>query len=682
MNRPLLALFLFPLVGISAMLGGGGCGASQAVPPGVASAQDNGPPAADRAAEPEQEAAAEPNEFTNRLSRETSPYLLLHAHNPVDWYPWGPEALARAKREKKVIFLSIGYSSCHWCHVMERESFLDQEIAQFMNEHFVCIKVDREERPDVDAIYMAALQVYNQLSGTGRGGGWPLSMFLTPEGKPFFGGTYFPARDGDRGATTGFLTILQRVDEIWSASSERVAADAEVITRYVKQQLESQRPEQAPPIARDLAEAVFKALQEQFDAEYGGFGFAAADPQRPKFPEPSNLVFLIDYARRTNDQEAIRLLTVTLEKMAMGGIRDHLGGGFHRYSVDRFWRIPHFEKMLYDNGQLAAVYADAFQLTGREDFRRVADELLEFVRRELTAEGGGFYAALDAESESEEGKFYRWTKEEVRTALSDAEFELFAAVYGIDRPPNFEEQYYAPQLDAPLSATASRRKVAEADLDQRLAPIRRKLFEVRAARPRPLTDTKILTGWNGLMIRGFAVAGDRFKNPDYLEAARAAARFVLAELQTEDGRLLRTYGRGQAKLNAYVDDYAFMISGLIALHEATGEKTWLDAAQRLMDKQIELFWDEANGGFFYTSNDHETLLARSKNPIDGARPSGGSVSAHNLVALGRQLDKPDYLAKAERTIQEIADLLDRSPGAAPRMVVAAQQWLDATTAAP
>ncbi|MDP6468617.1 MAG: thioredoxin domain-containing protein, partial [Pirellulaceae bacterium] len=541
-----------------------------------------------------------------------------------------------------------------------------------------CIKVDREERPDVDTIYMTSLHVYNQLSGSGRGGGWPLSMFLTPEGQPFFGGTYFPARDGDRGASTGFSSLLQRVHEIWSANAEKVEADAEMITRYVKEQLESRQPVALTPIDEKVQQKVLAALEEQFDADYGGFGYQPTNPMRPKFPEPSNLVFLIEYAKRTRDEEAIQLLSVTLERMAMGGIRDHLGGGFHRYSVDRFWRIPHFEKMLYDNGQLASVYADAHLLTGREDFKRVTDEMLTFVLREMTDERGGFYSALDAESENEEGKFYRWTKDELKEALSDDEFELFAAVYGINDEPNFEEHYYAPQYSKALAVTAASMKIDESELDARLVPIREKLFDIRAARPRPLTDTKILTGWNGLMIRGFAVAGTNFNNAAYIQAAGDAATFVLDELLTEDGRLLRTYGRGQAKLNAYVDDYAFMIDGLIALHDATQDRKWLDAADALMAKQIELFWDEANGGFFYTSNDHETLLARGKNPVDGARPSGGSVSAQNLVALGSRLERPEYLAMAERSIQAISGLLERAPAAAPRMVAAVVQWLEAT----
>jgi uncharacterized protein YyaL (SSP411 family) len=616
--------------------------------------------------------------YTNRLAKETSPYLLLHAHNPVDWYPWGPEAFERAKREKKVIFLSIGYSSCHWCHVMERESFLDKDIAAFMNKHFVCVKVDREERPDVDKIYMTGLQVYNQLNGSRQGGGWPLSMFLTPAGQPFFGGTYFPARDGDRGVSTGFFTLLKRVHEVWSENSEQVESEAKMITGYIKDQLESRQPIALTPIDAKLQLAVLAELDEQFDAEYGGFGYEPTNPMRPKFPEPSNLVFLIEYAKRTKDERAIQLLTVTLERMAMGGIRDHLGGGFHRYSVDRFWRIPHFEKMLYDNGQLASVYADAYLLTGREDFKRVTDEMLTFVLREMTDESGGFYSALDAESEDVEGKFYRWTKDELEKALSDTEFELFAEVYGINAQPNFEIHFYAPQYSKTLAATAAEMKIAEAELDARLVPIRKKLFDIRAARPRPLTDTKILTGWNGLMIRGFAVAGANFKNDSYIQAASDAATFVLDELRTEDGRLLRTYGQGHAKLNAYVDDYAFIIDGLIALHDATQDRKWLDAADALMAKQIELFWDEANGGFFYTSNDHETLLARGKNPIDGARPSGGSVSAQNLVALGSRLNNPDYLAKAERTIQAVSGLFERAPSAVPRMVIAAVEWLEAT----
>ena len=610
------------------------------------------------------------NQPSNRLANETSLYLWMHRHNPVDWYPWGEEALAKAKKENKPIFLSIGYSSCHWCHVMERESFLDKEIAAALNKHFVCIKVDREERPDIDSIYMTSLQVYMQLTGAGRGGGWPLSMFLTPDAKPFFGGTYFPARDGDRGAATGFLTLVERVQQVWGENKATIEKDADTITRLVKQQLDGRRDRAPEAVSDKLPLESLAFLDETYDAKFGGFGFDEADPRRPKFPEPSNLFFLIDHIDRSGDRRAREMLIGTLDRMAMGGIRDHLGGGFHRYSVDRYWAIPHFEKMLYDNGQLASVYSEAYRLTKRAEYRRVVEELLDFVLREMTDSQGGFRAALDAESEHEEGKFYRWEKSEVEKLLGPDDFALFAAIYGLDGEPNFEAEYYAPQLKTPLADLATQRGTTAEKLAAQLTPLCRKLLVARDKRPRPLTDEKILTGWNGLMIRGFADAGRIFAEKRYTAAAARAADFVLAKLRRKDGRLLRSYNKGQAKLNAYLDDYAFLVDGLIALYRASGDKKWLTAADELTAKQIEFYWDETNHGFYFTSDDHESLLARGKNPVDGAQPSGNSVSAQNLVYLATALDRPDYLAKAEQLIDATSGLLDRSPGAAPRLVIA------------
>ena len=632
------------------------------------------------AAQADEEKKPKPQEkqkqqHTNRLAKETSPYLLLHAHNPVDWYPWNEEALTKAKKEKKLIFLSIGYSSCHWCHVMERESFLDEEIAALLNKHFVCIKVDREERPDVDTTYMTALNVFNQLTQSGRGGGWPLSMFLTPDAKPFFGGTYFPARDGDRGAQTGFLTLLKKVQEVWGKDSETIQADAESIAKFTRTELEGQRPDPLFKLDESLLEQTQEALETQYDETYGGFGYNPRNPMRPKFPEPSNLLFLIDRVDKTNDERAQEMLVGTLERMAMGGIRDHLGGGFHRYSVDRYWRIPHFEKMLYDNGQLATVYTEAYLITKRDDFRRVVVEMLDFVIREMRDEQGGFYSALDAESENEEGKFYRWEKAEVEKVLSKEEFKLFAPNYQLNGSPNFEEDYYALQFDVPLRETAEKQKIDESKLDAKLAPIRKKLLAERDKRKRPLTDTKILTSWNGLMIRGFADAGRGLNEPRFVEAAKEAANFVLKELRTEEGRLLRTYGQGEAKLNAYLNDYAFLVDGLIALYQATDDKQWLKHAEELTEKELELFWDEDRGGFFFTSDDHESLLARSKNPYDGAQPSGNSVSAQNLIYLAKELDRPEYREKAEKTIRSVSTLLTRAPAAAPRMMIAVSDLL-------
>ena len=607
---------------------------------------------------------------TNRLAKETSPYLLEHAHNPVDWFPWGEEALAKAKKEGKLIFLSIGYSSCHWCHVMERESFLDEEIAKFLNEHFVAIKVDREERPDIDAVYMTALQMYNQLAGSPRGGGWPLSMFLTPEGDPFVGGTYFPARDGDRGeGTTGFLTVARRIQDIWEKDPPRVRDDAQTIAKFTKAEMEKRRGALTVALDEALLVGCQEALAEQFDEKYGGFGYTP-DGRRPKFPEPSNLFFLLDRVRRTDNAAAKRMLFQTLEKMAQGGIRDHLGGGFHRYSVTRTWQIPHFEKMLYDNGQLASVYAQAHELSGRDDFRRVAVELCEFVLRELTDAGGGFYAALDADSEGEEGKFYRWEKGEVEQSLSAEEFALFAKVYGLAGEPNFEEKFYVPQLALPLAAVAADLKLSESDLETRLIPIRQKLLVVRNKRPRPRTDNKILTADNGLMIGGLADAGRILKEPRYVAAAEKAADFVLQNLHVADGKLLRTYAGGQAKLNAYLNDYAFLANGLIRLRQATGKGRWLDAATAITAKQVELFRDDRVGGFFFTSSDHEALLARGKDLTDGAIPSGNSVAAHNLIFLATAVHQPDYLPLAAKTIAASVVATQSNPAAAPLMLSA------------
>jgi uncharacterized protein YyaL (SSP411 family) len=634
--------------------------------------------------------AAEPGKAANRLAKETSPYLQQHGHNPVDWYPWGKEALEKAKREGKVIFLSIGYSSCHWCHVMERESFEDAEIAKYLNEHFVCIKVDREERPDIDAIYMAALSVYNQLAGTGRGGGWPLSMFLTPEAEPFVGGTYFPARDGDREGVTGFYQLAQKVQDFWAKEPDRIRGDAQTVVKFTKAELEKRRGSLAVPLDDSLPAATLEGLAEEFDPKYGGFGYTP-DGRRPKFPEPSNLFFLLDRVRRTGDEKAQEMLVATLEKMALGGIRDHLGGGFHRYSVDRYWRIPHFEKMLYDNGQLASVYAMASEeregkARGVEEvvgvghptesdaqrrlFRQVARELCDFVIREMTDGSGGFYTALDADSEGVEGKYYRWDKQEIEKALTAEEFALFASTYGLDRSPNFEEHFYALQFVRLMGEIAAEQKLSTDQLEAKLAPMRKKLLAIRDKRKRPLTDTKILTAENGLMIGGLADAGRVLKEPRYVAAAEKAADFVLTKLRTADGRLMRSYAGGEGRLNAYLNDYAFLVSGLIRLHEATNNARWLDEAAALTAKQIELFHDGAGGGFFFTSSDHESLLARAKELVDGAQPSGNSVSAHNLIYLAKAKAKPEYLDLAEKTIGVTLPILQANATAAPLLVTA------------
>jgi uncharacterized protein YyaL (SSP411 family) len=607
----------------------------------------------------------------NRLAKETSPYLLGHAHNPVDWYPWGEEALAKAKQEGKLILLSIGYSSCHWCHVMERESFEDEEIAAALNKDYVCIKIDREERPDIDHQFMTALRIFQQLSGGRGGGGWPLTMILTPEGKPLFGGTYFPARDGDRGQATGFLTLIKRVQELWSEKADKIRQDATTIADFTRRELEAARLGPLVKLDEALVRNAQTALAEEFDPKFGGFGYSESNPQRPKFPEPSNLVFLLERVRRAKDAKAQEMLAFTLEHMAAGGIYDHIGGGFHRYSVDRMWQIPHFEKMLYDNAQVASVYAAAGALLSRDDFQQIARETCDFMLRELRDAGGGFYAALDAETEGEEGKFYRWTREELQAALSEAEYTLAAEIYGFDDAPNFEGQWYVPQLARPLAQSAKARKLTFAQLREQLQPIRDKLLAARNKRTRPLTDTKVLTAENGLAIRGLADVGRVLQAKEYVAAAEHAAEFVLQHLRQHEGdrqgRLLRTYAGGKAKLDAYLNDYAYLIDGLLALHQATKEERWLRAAEELQARQLGLFGDEKGGGFFFTASDHEALLARIKDPVDGALPAGNSISVSNLLTLAKLANRPEYVERGERAIQSTAALLESSPTAVVRM---------------
>ena len=614
--------------------------------------------------------AAEPP--ANRLAKESSPYLLLHAHNPVDWYPWGEEALSKAKREKKLIFLSIGYSSCYWCHVMERESFLDDQIAAVLNDHFVAVKVDREERPDLDEVYMRSLQIYSQLAGSPQGGGWPLTMFLSPDAKPLVGGTYFPPRD--RQGRSGLLGVLKLVHERWSADPTQWQKSADQVAGYVRESLAS-RPAVIPvKLESALVDAVQQALADQYDRQYGGFGYSAENPRRPKFPEPPNLVFLLDRATRASNAEAREMLLGTLDKMAAGGIRDHLGGGFHRYSTDRFWRVPHFEKMLYDNAQLVSVYARAFDLGERDEYRRVVDEALGFVRRELTDPQGGFYCAIDAETAGQEGVYYAWLPGEIKAALTPDEFALASLAFGLDAKPNFEERYVLVRATSDEELAKARGQTVAKMLPQ-LRAVEDKLLAVRQKRPRPLTDTKMLAGWNGLMIGGYAEAGRVWKNPQYLAAAAKAADFLLNNLRSADGRLLRSYRQGQGKVPAFLDDYAFSIAGLLALHRADGNRRWLDAADALQQDQLARFWDERGGGFYFTSADHEVLFARSKMAVDGVMPSGSSVSAANLIALGRALPKPEYLDRARETIAAVAPLLKESPSAAPQMAVALAELL-------
>jgi hypothetical protein len=599
----------------------------------------------------------------NRLAKETSPYLLLHAHNPVDWYAWGPEALERAKKEQKLIFLSIGYSSCYWCHVMERESFMDEEIARLLNENFVCIKVDREERPEIDEIYMTALQVYSRQSG-----GWPLSMFLTPEARPFAGGTYFPARDNDRPGHAGFLTVVHRILGFWKENPDQVQAQGAQIADLVKDGLRNRNREAVEWNADEAADGLMDQLADEFDARFGGFSYNEANPRVPKFPEPANMAFLLDRFARKKDARARDLLIRTLDAMAAGGIHDQVGGGFHRYSTDRYWRVPHFEKMLYDNAQLASLYAEASQIAERAGYRQVVDRLLAFVLRELTDAEGAFYSALDAQTDGVEGKFYVWTHAELSEALSPEQLKLAADAYGIRGMPNFEDAWVLNESKT-AAQIARERGTPTAGIEQGLGEIRGVLLNERAKRPRPPTDVKVLTAWNGMMIRGFADAGRVFSERSYVESATRAAEAVLSRLRGPDGRLSRSLAGGEVRHNAYLDDYAFLADGLIALHEATGDERWLKEADLLMQKLIELFWDAEDGGFFLTSGDHEELIARSKPMIDSSTPSGNAMAAGNLLYLARALDRPEYLEKVDGVLRAAAGVMSEFPTAAPRMAL-------------
>ncbi len=618
-----------------------------------------------------------PKAATNRLAGETSPYLLMHAGNPVDWYPWGPEAFARAKAENKPVFLSVGYSSCYWCHVMERESFQNPAIAAILNAKFVCIKVDREERPDVDQVYMAALQVFGR-------GGWPMSIFLTPDGRPFFGGTYFPpaARDG----MEGFPSLLNRVADAWRDQREAIDHDADRLATVVRRTLAGASAGRPAPLSRTIAAAGQDALTEQFDPEYGGFGFNPENARRPKFPEPANLVFLLDRHRRNPERtgkdqaqpSALGMVVTTLDRMARGGIRDQIGGGYHRYATSRYWIVPHFEKMLYDNALLASAHLQAFELTADPRWRAEAEATFAFVARTLTDPDGGFYSSLDAETGGEEGRYYVWTRDEVKRALGEGhDQDAFLQVYGLKRDPNFEDGRYVLLEPRTRAEQAPTLNLTPEGLEGRLAPLRGRLLAVRERRPAPNRDDKVLTSWNGLMIAAHADGYRVLKDPRYREAAEKAADFLLAKLRTADGRLLRTYRNGRSKLPAYLEDYAFLAHGLLRLHAATGEANRLAQARSLTDRMIEDFSDDKEGGFFYTADDHESLIARTKDATDGALPSGNSVAVRNLIALAAATHDARYLDTAGKALSAFSARLAQSPANSPLMLVALEDYLDA-----
>ena len=587
----------------------------------------------------------DPPKHTNRLAGSTSPYLLQHAHNPVDWYPWGEEALARAKAEDKPILLSIGYSACHWCHVMERESFEDERIAALMNENFVPIKVDREERPDLDDIYMAATVAMNQGQG-----GWPMTVFLTPEQEPFFAGTYFPPED--RYGRPGFSTVLTRIAELWRDQRAQLRDQAAELTAHLRSGAAT-----APgsSLGEDELRAGLRQLAADFDPRHGGFGRA------PKFPPSAALSFLLRAHRRFGDAQALEMAVKTLEEMARGGMYDQVGGGFHRYSVDERWLVPHFEKMLYDNAQLARVYLEAFQATGDPFLRRVAVEVLDYVQREMTGAPGGFHSATDADSEGEEGRFFVWTPEQVEEVLGAEEARVFNAYYDISARGNWEG-HSIPNTSRTGTRVAQSLGLSEEELERRVAAAREKVYAARLRRVPPGLDDKVLTSWNGLMIgamaEGFRVLRDR----RYLEAARRAADFVLSTLRRPDGRLLRTWRAGHAHLDAYLEDYACFADALVDLYEAGAPETYLREAARLAALLRQDFAAE-DGGFYSTASGHEALLLRNREGHDGATPSANAVAARLLARLSFHLGDDALREEATRALRAYGRAIARTPRA-------------------
>jgi uncharacterized protein YyaL (SSP411 family) len=585
------------------------------------------------------------HKYTNHLINETSPYLLQHAHNPVQWYPWGDEALRRAREEDKPILLSIGYSACHWCHVMEHESFENEKIAQLMNENFINIKVDREERPDLDQIYMSAVQMMT------HHGGWPMTVFLMPDGAPFYGGTYFPPED--RYNMPGFSRVLLGVADAYRTRPDEVKQTAASLLNELRRMDIARESNETFSVT--LLDAAAQGIARSYDATNGGFGAA------PKFPAAMNLEFLLRAFHRTHDLALLEIVKHTCRKMAEGGIYDQLGGGFHRYATDAVWLVPHFEKMLYDNALLARLYQHVYQITQEDFYRRIAEETLAYVMREMTNKHGGFYSTQDADSEGHEGKFFVWMLEEIEQILGAEDARLFCAYYDVTKEGNFEGKNIL-HVSSSVEAVAQKENVSPEQLRESLERGRRQLFTAREQRIKPARDEKVLTAWNGLMLASFAEAAAIFESAEYMNVARRNAEFILENLM-RDGLLLRTYKDGQAKLNAYLDDYAFYADGLLALYEASGELCWLEEAQKLVGVMLREFWDDAGGGFFYTGESHEDLIVRSKDYFDNATPSGNNVAADVLLRLAALTGNDEYQRRAVTVLRLLREPLTHYPSA-------------------
>ncbi|MBI2191035.1 MAG: thioredoxin domain-containing protein [Planctomycetes bacterium] len=596
----------------------------------------------------------------NRLVFEKSPYLLQHAGNPVDWYPWGDEAFEKARQENKPIFLSIGYTTCHWCHVMEHESFEDEEVARLMNQHFVCIKVDREERPDIDQVYMTVTQA---MTGSG---GWPMTVVMTPDRKPFFTGTYFP-KEGRMGMR-GMLQLLPALARAWSGEREKVLQAADHVASALSQWTRGAPGGGLHPATLDTA---FRQLEARYDPERGGFSRA------PKFPVPHNLSFLLRYGKRTGNPKALEMVEKTLAALRLGGVYDQIGFGTHRYSTDPVWLVPHFEKMLYDQALLAIANLEAWQATGKKFYARTAREIFDYVLREMTSPEGGFYSAEDADSEGEEGKYYLWTPQEVVQVLGEENGKLFNRVFHIVEGGNFKEEASGrkgarsiPHLVKPIPDIARDLQWAEDELQKRLEESRQKLLAAREKRVHPQKDDKVLTDWNGLMIAALALGGRTLEDAPYTAAAEKAANFVLSKLRRNDGRLLKRYRQNEAALPAHLEDYAFMVWGLFELYQSTFDVRYLREAISLNNLMLKHFWDPQDGGLFQTADDGEKLLVRSKDIYDGAIPSGNSVAALNLVRLGRLTANPDYEKNAEGIMKAFSDGVDRQASGHTQLLIA------------
>ncbi|UCB44941.1 MAG: thioredoxin domain-containing protein [Spirochaetota bacterium] len=590
---------------------------------------------------------------SNRLLHEKSPYLLQHAHNPVDWYPWGNEAFEMAKKLDKPIFLSIGYSTCHWCHVMEHESFEDEDVATLLNDVFISIKVDREERPDIDNVYMTVAQMI-----TGRGG-WPLTIIMTPDKKPFYASTYIPKES--RFGIVGMMDLIPRIKSLWETRRDELLESADKVTKA----LESAGTHPGGGMLDEsILTSAFEELKESFDEEHGGFATA------PKFPTPHYIVFLLRYWKRTGDTHALHMVEKTLLAMSNGGINDHIGGGFHRYSTDREWMVPHFEKMLYDQALISMAYTEAYQATKNKVYELNARRILDYVIRDMKANDGGFFSAEDADSEGEEGKFYLWTESQIKSLLDEKQAEVVVEIFGIEGEGNFEDEATSRKTgknifhrEESLKEIASRLELSEEQVDLLLNEAIEILFANREERVHPHRDDKILTDWNGLMIASLAKASKVFHDENYLEAAVDAARFILQKMKTEDGRLLHRYRDGETLIQANIDDYAFMVWGLIELYEATFDPYYLTEALELNDIIILHFWDKDGGGFYFTADDGEVLLVRTKEFYDSAIPSGNSIAMMNLLRLARMTGNTELENRAMLIGKTVSGSIKRVPKA-------------------